>query len=771
MPDYDFQSLSSFDFQSLSRDLIQKHLGIILESFGPGRDKGVDFRLQDSSGSVVVQCKHYKDYEPLLRVLKKSELEKVKKLNAQRYILSVSTSLTPNRKDEIFEIFVPHCQSRSDIFGREDLNNLLAIFPEVERRNVKLWLTNTAVLEHFINVAVWKDTALTLKRLQQKARLYVPNLSRGRARNVLDQHHYCIIAGIPGIGKTTLAEVLLIEYVNKFGYEAVRIANDLSEIKGVKDPARKQIFYFDDFLGTTALDRIQKNEDKRLLEFLTEVKSNDNWRFVLTTREYILNAAKLKYESLAQPMIDLTPCIIELADYTFRIRAKILYNHIYFSELADPYKRSLLEDQRYEKIINHQNYNPRIVEYMTSAQNVRSIPVGKYFQHFLDNLANPTMVWDHAFRNQLSEAGQHLILVMGSLGEEVRLQDLEAAFRSFYDFRRLKLGFQTGSRDFENAVKELDGNFIKTGLVGAQRVVTLHNPSLSDFLEFYFLNNSPVLMDIIDSAVFFDQFMHLWRGRRGKRYAALEGLGGEKLLQALRSKLALPLSTLRRIKADERGPDTGVSVKLMSLEERVGFVIEVHEIVNTPKSSELKNELLDRLRVLLLSKRGSKRDLVLLLRRLSKSGEGESVPKGLLQAAKSYLLDLTAEDDLDDFEVLSDFIAAFRGSVNTEELDVARRNFEDFCQGYDDSWADSPDDLRHDSDRVSIVSSILDADVGDLSSDLEKRASEWEESLPQPEEDRDDYDDDEGWDRPTSPADEAREMFEELLDEYRESDS
>src|SRR5580704_17476704 len=105
MPEYDFQSLSSFDFQALSRDLIQKHLGIVLESFGPGKDKGIDFRLHDPTGKVIVQCKHYKDYAPLLRALKNHELAKVDKLRPSRYILSLSTSLTPARKDEIVGLF------------------------------------------------------------------------------------------------------------------------------------------------------------------------------------------------------------------------------------------------------------------------------------------------------------------------------------------------------------------------------------------------------------------------------------------------------------------------------------------------------------------------------------------------------------------------------------------------------------------------------------------------------------------------------------------
>jgi len=99
--------------------LLQKKLGVVLESFGTGKDKGVDFRLRDSTGNLVVQCTHYKDYSPLIKILKNHEVAKVDRLKPTRYLLSLSTSLTPDRKDEIFKLFVPYCQSPSDILGRE----------------------------------------------------------------------------------------------------------------------------------------------------------------------------------------------------------------------------------------------------------------------------------------------------------------------------------------------------------------------------------------------------------------------------------------------------------------------------------------------------------------------------------------------------------------------------------------------------------------------------------------------------------------------------
>jgi len=42
---YDFRTLSPIDFELLVRDLLQAELGITMESFGPGKDGGIDFRF------------------------------------------------------------------------------------------------------------------------------------------------------------------------------------------------------------------------------------------------------------------------------------------------------------------------------------------------------------------------------------------------------------------------------------------------------------------------------------------------------------------------------------------------------------------------------------------------------------------------------------------------------------------------------------------------------------------------------------------------------
>ena len=270
MSAYDFRSLSPHDFELLCRDLLQAEIGVRLESFSAGPDFGIDFRYRDRSVNVIVQCKHYVDsgFDALRRAIERKERNKISQLQPTRYILATSVSLTPMRKDALLRTLDAYCLTSGDILGQEDINNLLAKHQNIEQSHFKLWLTSTAVLDRIVHSGIFSDSEAHLDRVRLHLSRYVPNPSFQRAHALLDDTRFCIIAGIPGIGKTTLAEVLLADLVDRQGFKAFRIAHDLSELSPVKNPKSKQVFYFDDFLGKTSLEKLEKNEDQRLLELI-----------------------------------------------------------------------------------------------------------------------------------------------------------------------------------------------------------------------------------------------------------------------------------------------------------------------------------------------------------------------------------------------------------------------------------------------------------------------------------------------------------------------
>ena len=202
MTDYNFLNLSPYEFEILTRDLLQKHLDCYVESFTSGADNGIDLRCS-LSGSTMIQCKRYKNISSLIDNLE-NEVDKVLVQKPDRYIVVTSVELNPQRKDKIFELFKPYILSTEDIFGKEDLNNLLTQYPEVETAHFKLWLSSTNVLQQIINRNIVNQSNFVLDDIKEKVKVYVQNDSFFEASRLLKEEKYVIISGIPGIGKTTL---------------------------------------------------------------------------------------------------------------------------------------------------------------------------------------------------------------------------------------------------------------------------------------------------------------------------------------------------------------------------------------------------------------------------------------------------------------------------------------------------------------------------------------------------------------------------------------
>lgn len=135
-----------------------------------------------------------------------------------------------------------------------------------------------------------------METIREHAKYYVQNESFSEALKILNDHNFCVIAGIPGIGKTILAEMLSLHFVN-LGYDIVKIDGDISEANSIDYINQKRIFYYDDFLGQTSLsEKLNKNEDQKILDFIQSIKRSKVSKLILTTREYILNQAQISYE-------------------------------------------------------------------------------------------------------------------------------------------------------------------------------------------------------------------------------------------------------------------------------------------------------------------------------------------------------------------------------------------------------------------------------------------------------------------------------------------
>lgn len=513
MPEYTFEQLSPYDFEVLVRDLLQAEYGTRLEHFAPGRDRGIDLRYaSDLAGTLIVQCKHFAGsaWSSLLSHLR-HEVGKVKTLAPTRWILATSTRLTPARKDTIQHLFEPFCRTPEDVIGQHDLNNLLGRHPDIERAQFKLWLSSTPILQRILNSDVFSEQAAELESIRRRIARFVTNPSVGRASSVLEEHHFCLVAGVPGIGKTTLAEMLVLDHASR-DYECFRIWEGIDEARRVFNSRSKQLFYYDDFLGRTGLrEPLRRNEDQRLLRFIADVQHGANSRLILTTRDYILNQAQWVAEGLRSQVLDLAKCLVDLEDYAPVIRAHILYNHLFTSQLPTTHLAALLETRAYRPIVRHRNYNPRIIEAMTDALNVRSMLPQAYPNAFLDALEHPNTLWEVAFDGHLSPAGQNIVLALALMPDRARETNLREAFDALQQYRRVKYGQPIAPTDWTRALREVEGTFVHIEASHGEWHVVLHNPSIRDFIEGRLRTRGVDLDDLLMSAPFWDQIQRLIR--------------------------------------------------------------------------------------------------------------------------------------------------------------------------------------------------------------------------------------------------------------------
>ncbi|WP_427872699.1 restriction endonuclease [Flavobacterium sp. MMS24-S5] len=518
MTDYDLLVLSPSEFEDFSRDILQKKNNCFIESFRTGRDGGIDLRYTtEESKNIIIQAKRYSSYSNLLSNLKK-EFSKVIKLNPDKYILTTTVDLTPNNKEEIIEIFKPYIKRTEDILGKKDLNNLISIYKEIENKYYKLWISSTNILNKVLHSKIYNQTEFELDDIKSKIKLYVQNDSFNKALETLNKHRYIIISGIPGIGKTTLSRILIVYLLANEFEEFVYLSDNIDDgYKFYKEDA-KQIFFFDDFLGKNFFDAkdLPKNDEK-IVKFIQKIKHSSDKVLIFATREYILNQAKLFYESFEISNIEIAKSILDLSTYTSIIKAKILYNHLYYGKIPNLYIENLLKNGNHHILINHKNYSPRIIETIINRKLWENCSHEHFFETIKDFFDNPQSVWLYAFENSLDKFSQFTLIVLASLGTPVLLTDLEKAMKEFSLVNSTYL-ISFDSIKFNRSIKELENTFIKTnadsfGIIA----VEYQNPSIYDFIIHYLKGKTDIIESILKSSLFIEQFFTIFSTNNYKK--------------------------------------------------------------------------------------------------------------------------------------------------------------------------------------------------------------------------------------------------------------
>ncbi len=475
---YDFRTLSPLDFEELVRDLVQAEFKVRCESFGPGKDLGIDFRFAVGGGSAIIQAKHYIGSGPdaLLRAAKK-ENDKIAKLRPKRYMLATSVLLTPPLKTKLQQALPAAPLAPEDILGQADLNNLLGGHPEIETKHFKLWLASTTVLERILHSGVYNRTDAEMDIIKAMVPKFVHNNSVPAAEALLAKYGALIISGEPGVGKSTLARMLI--WLHAAQDWRIFVVDDMKEAFEVANTGEKRLIFFDDFLGQVRLSNdLIRGMDQRFPPFLQRVRLNKNLRFILTTRDYILRQAQAQASWLGSAEAKASEFILNVGRYTRSSRARMLFNHIYFSSLSVQERDALLEGDFFLKMIDHRNFNPRLIDLLTSSDyvSVAGVPIRQTVEAILES---PHELWEKPYRSHISDEGRALMLSLFFNQSRTPVDSLERTFMRMVNAMSIPLARVDLPTKFRSALKELEGSVLAI----RDRHVSFSNPGVRDYLQ------------------------------------------------------------------------------------------------------------------------------------------------------------------------------------------------------------------------------------------------------------------------------------------------
>ncbi|AXY73637.1 hypothetical protein D3H65_06420 [Paraflavitalea soli] len=512
---YHLEVLNDKEFEEMSKDLLEEELGVQLQIFKKGRDKGIDLRYANNvENEIIVQAKRfYRSSYSTLKTEMKGELTKMQGLSPRpkRYILMTTFDLSVGQVDEMVALMAPFVKNSQDVYSRERIMNLIAKYPEIEKKYYKIWLTSTNVLESILHNGIHGRSEFVKEKILRRASFYVPTQNFDLAVKKLGEHHFLIISGEPGIGKTTISYLLICDLLAR-GYQLVYVDDQLKDAEDIisRSPDVKQVVFFDDFFGANLSEIIHpRNSESKIISFIERIQSSSNKYLVMTSRTTILNQAKFRFEKFNRSGLgEVSKYELEIKAYAKLDKAKILYNHMFHAGMNAGQYDVFFKSENYLKIINHPNYFPRLIEFITSTNQLKNVPSEKTEEFIFNSLDNPKEIWHYAYEQQLNEEERILLLTLFSLGGYVIPADqLEKAFEARYRYEIEENGFTLKSDGYNQSIRKLLDGFIKSEKKSQNGKIyfSFLNPSVADFIINFLRERWSEVKRIVYSAIYFKQ--------------------------------------------------------------------------------------------------------------------------------------------------------------------------------------------------------------------------------------------------------------------------
>jgi len=461
-----YANLNDVEFEALCKDIMERMLGVPLRRFAPGKDGGIDLTDDVSTKSIVVQVKHYRNSATtnLVSSLKK-ELSKVNTLSPQQYYICCSRELSPRNIKELYLYFQSYMSSERNIITLIEIDDFLkkAENKDILKKHIKLWLDDTGILNELYNDKLFVDCEAFLEDVEDLHKLFVRTSAFDSALKVLENGQTLCIIGDPGVGKSITSKMLVLYYASQ-NYK-VRYTSNVTDLGSLKDslrnvPDEKEVILLDDCFGQAYFEMLS-TQSSELIFLIKYVKRHPNKILILNSRVTIFQEARQRQRDMVKCLErnDFKVHVLDINKLSPEEKARILYNHLSFSCIPDEYFEDIKLERRYMQIINHRNFNPRIIEFVCSPNRYKKVSPSHFFMFIKKHLDNPREIWKDEYDDRLKAEDRILLQTIYSLTTTTVNMEL---VRQCFDRRIAEIPtIDKTVNQFSRAMERLNGGFIK----------------------------------------------------------------------------------------------------------------------------------------------------------------------------------------------------------------------------------------------------------------------------------------------------------------------
>ncbi|MEU8795559.1 restriction endonuclease [Streptomyces sp. NPDC048643] len=505
-PDYDFASLSPYDFEVFVRDLLSAQDRLIYSTYRVGADGGIDLKAATDQGWVVVQCKHTPsaDKSSVLRAAR-SEAGKAAGMGFTlvRYLFVTSAELTPGAERETQKALAGVADT-VEVYGRGWLNAVLALHPEVERRHFKLWISSTQAVRAVMQGGVFLRGESRIQRIERNYLRFVHHETCEVAESALEEHGCVLLSGAPGAGKTTIAEYLLLLWWHR-GFRVVVDPRTVDQWWAWLGDDTPTVFFFDDAWGQTHhQDHGSRHHDTDMSEFIESVVERQTSSLaskvlIMTSRVQVLQDTVRLSDASRRAVEQLAHCHVPVERLPYDVRSRMLFNHVHLSVTNPQTRQDLSVGAWWQGVAGHPNYSPRLIEIVVRRNAARSAQ--ELIGDLEEALENPHEIWGASFR-ALPPVDQQLLLTLSLM---------DSQWAQWQDVIRRLGGIASSESHVDAAVERLNGSWITKAFDGSSPGLALADPSQRDFLIRYLSMSPGAMTAIIRNAVSFDDLIPVCR--------------------------------------------------------------------------------------------------------------------------------------------------------------------------------------------------------------------------------------------------------------------